>query len=112
MGNGESLFGAVERTIRIRIMGKDFTVPAEETLLRCFQYLSPEEVSRGRFCWAGTCGNSQITYRVRSGPERPARACRLIAVEGLEVTSLTPELAWALRRLLPELAPSPPAGVS
>jgi hypothetical protein len=99
---GSDLFDGVQQLVRIRVLGREFRVPADETLLRCFQYLAPEDVSRGRFCWAGTCGNSSLQYRVPGGTEdRPGRACRLIVIDGLEITQVSPELAWALRRVLP-----------
>ncbi len=102
MGTGTDLFDDVEHLVRIRLLDRDFLVPADETLLRCFQYLAPHDVSRGRFCWAGTCGNSSVRYRLAGqAADRPGRACRLIVVDGLEVTEISPELAWALRNVLP-----------
>lgn len=107
MAGGTDLFENVERLVRLRVLGRDVFVPADETLLRCFQYLAPEDVSRGRFCWAGTCGNSSIRYRLAGQADRPGRACRLIVVDGLEITEISPELAWALRRVIPSPAPAP-----
>ncbi len=46
-----TLFRPFTRLVKITILGKNFEVPENNPLLRCFQYLAPEAVSYGRFCW-------------------------------------------------------------
>lgn len=98
----DSLFPPDCPKVRIRILGEPFEVPAGLSLLRGFQFLSPVEVSRGRFCWNAECGSSSFGYRMPGdAADREGRACRVIAVEGMSVTRLSPELTWALRAVLP-----------
>jgi hypothetical protein len=48
------LFRPYDRLVKISILGREFEVP-DNPLLRCFQYLAPETVSYGRFCWNEDC---------------------------------------------------------
>lgn len=96
-----------DRTVRIYVLGRPADVPENNPLLRGFQTLCPERVSRGRFCWNHECGNSKFYYRFPGETlERKARACRLEPVEGMEVTRLSPELQYVLA---PFLSSTPPA---
>ncbi len=75
-----------EREIRIRIGGRDFLVPENNTLLRILQHLA-FEISYSRFCWNGDCHNCIFSYR--SGAQaKKALACRVQVVEGMEITEL------------------------
>lgn len=40
-----TLFQPFSRLVKITIMGREFEVPENNHLLRCFQYLAPEQVS-------------------------------------------------------------------
>jgi hypothetical protein len=103
------VFQDFERLVPIRILGREASVPADNPLLRGFQYLCPERVAHGRFCWNHECGNSKFYYRLPGEPhERKARACRFEPVEGMEITRLSPELKHVLREFLDERAPQPP----
>lgn len=75
-----------EKEIRVRIGGKDYLVPENNTLLRVLQHLS-FQISYSRFCWNGDCHNCLFAYRCGTG-EKKALACRVKASEGLEVTQL------------------------
>ncbi len=75
-----------EKEIRIRIGGKDFLVPENNTLLRVLQHLA-FEISYSRFCWNGDCHNCLFSYR-RGAAERKALACRTKVEEGMEVSRL------------------------
>ena len=97
-----SVFRPFRRLVRITVLGVPLDVPEDNSLLRCFQYVCPPEVSTGRFCWNGDCGNSAFTYKLPGDPRvHHARACRLLVREGMEITELSPELAWVLRRVVP-----------
>jgi hypothetical protein len=93
-----------ERLVRITILGRPADVPDSNALLRCFQYLAPDTVPYGRFCWNHECGNSKFWYRLPNDPqERKARACRFRVVEGMEITHMSAELKWALRAYLADV---------
>lgn len=81
-----TLLDDYEREIRVRIGGKEFMVPENNTLLRILQYLSCE-ISYSRFCWNGDCHNCIFAYR--SGAlEKKALACRVKVAEGMEILDL------------------------
>jgi hypothetical protein len=95
------VFEDFERLVPIRILGCDASVPADNPLLRGFQYLCPDAVAHGRFCWNHECGNSKFYYRLPGeAQERKARACRFEPVENMEITRLSPELKHVLRAFL------------
>jgi len=52
---GNPLFRDYEKLLEITILGKKFQVPEKNTLLRAFQYISPETIPYGRFCWNQEC---------------------------------------------------------
>lgn len=97
----DRLFEPYDRFVQIFILGQPAEVPENNTLLRCFQYLCPEGVACGRFCWNHECGNSKFYYRLPGeSVENKARACRFRVVEGMQITVLSAELKYALREFL------------
>lgn len=95
-----TLFRPFSRLVRINLLGRDFEVPENNPLLRCMQYLAPEDVSYGRFCWNEDCQYCRVTFDLgEKTPSRAALACRLIAQDGMRVTELTTELRYCLRSL-------------
>ena len=85
------LFEPFERLIEIDIVGKRYKVPENNTLLRCFQYLSLESVSLGEFCWNGDCLNCQVWIR-NGDKEKALMSCRAIVEEGMEIVRMSPEI--------------------
>jgi NADH dehydrogenase/NADH:ubiquinone oxidoreductase subunit G len=81
-----SLLDDYEKEIRIRIAGKEYLVPENNTLLRILQHLS-FEISYSRFCWNGDCHNCIFAYR-SGAQEKKALACRVKVTEGMEVCGL------------------------
>src|SRR2546425_13360566 len=63
-------FRPYEKLVEITIFGKRFQVPERNSLLRCFQFISPETVPYGRFCW-----NQDCQY-CRSEERRVGKECR------------------------------------
>ena len=55
-----TLFRPFTRLVKITILGRQFEVPENNPLLRCFQYLAPEQVSYGRFCWSEDCQQLEV----------------------------------------------------
>lgn len=94
-----SPFRPYERLVRIKVMGKTFDVPEKNMLLRCFQYLSPETIPYGRFCWNQECQTCRVSFRVPGIQDEPRQAlsCKVLVHEGMEVTELAPELTWNLK---------------
>lgn len=92
------VFRPYERLIEITIRGKKFQVPERNSVLRCFQYISPETIPYGRFCWNQECQYCRVSCRLADEEEfRPMLACKFIASAGMEITDLTQELEWCLR---------------
>jgi hypothetical protein len=95
-----TLFRPFTRLIKITILDRVFEVPENNPLLRCFQYLAPEEVSYGRFCWNEDCQYCRVTYDLGDGStSRAALACKLMVQEGMRVTEVTTEIRYCLRTL-------------
>lgn len=95
-----TLFRPFSRLVKINILGREFEVPENNTLLRCFQYLAPEAVSYGRFCWNEECQYCRVSF----GPgdeskTRTALSCKLMAQDGLRVREVTTEIKYCLRDL-------------
>lgn len=99
---GGSPFRPYERLVRITVLGKSFEVPEKNMLLRCFQYLSPETIPYGRFCWNQECQTCRVSYRVPGLQDepRPVLSCKVIVREGMEITELSTELTWNLKKRL------------
>ena len=77
--------------IEIEILGKKVEVPENNTLLRCFQYLSMETVSMGDFCWNGDCANCQVWLESEAN-QKPVLACRTKAEEGMKIVRMSEEI--------------------
>lgn len=94
-----------ERLVPITILGHPAEVPENNPLLRGFAHLCPEGVTGGRFCWKHECASSKFYYRLPGETEeRKARACRFIVVPGMEITVLSAELKFALKKFLQRFA--------
>jgi len=81
-----ALLDNYEREILVRIGGREFLVPENNTLLRILQHLSCE-ISYSRFCWNGDCHNCIFAYR-SGAMDKKALACRVKVAEGMEITHL------------------------
>lgn len=91
------LFRPYERLLEIEVLGKKFQVPEKNSLLRCFQYISPETIPYGRFCWNQECQYCRVTCQLPDDEEPgPMLACKFIVCEGMKITELAPELKWCL----------------
>jgi len=62
-----TLFRAFSRLVRITILDRSVEVPENNVLLRCLQYLAPEEISYGRFCWNEDCQYCRVTFDLGEG---------------------------------------------
>jgi 2Fe-2S iron-sulfur cluster binding domain len=88
------------RLVKLQIGERTFEVPENNTLLRCLQYLAPEPVSYGRFCWNQECQYCRVTYDLGEGSERHAAiACKLMVQDGMRILEVTSEMRYCLRTL-------------
>ena len=94
------LYRPFEKLISIAVRGKQFQIPENQILLRAFQYLCPETIPFGRYCWNEECQYCRVIIR-KPGSDKISQAlsCKLMAEEGLEVVELAPELQWNLSQL-------------
>ena len=94
------LYRPYDKLIEITVRGKKFQIPENQILLRAFQYLCPDTIPYGRYCWNEECQYRRVAVK-KPGAENVTQAlsCKLMAEEGLEVQELADELIWGLRRL-------------
>ena len=76
-----------ERLIEIGILGEKREVPENNSLLRCFQFLSPDTVSYSDLCWNGTCMDCQVSIK-HGDKEKSVLACRTDVKEGMEIVRM------------------------
>lgn len=81
-----ALFEPFDRLLEIEILGRVVQVPENNSLLRCFQYLSSFTISQGNFCWNNDCGNCEckVVLAERDGPVTK-RACCTKVREGMKI---------------------------
>jgi succinate dehydrogenase/fumarate reductase-like Fe-S protein len=80
-----------DRLVEIEILGEKRMVPENNSLLRCFQFLSPETVSYSDLCWNGTCMECQVWIR-NGDKEKAVLACRTDVKEGMEIVRIDPKI--------------------
>ena len=100
MSTPGSLYRPFDELITIKILGKEFQVPKDNMLLRAMQYLAPENVAMGRFCWNEECQYCRVAYKAEpdSAP-RQALSCKLMVTPGMEVVEAATEIRYCLRDL-------------
>jgi len=98
MSHPGPLFRPYERLIKITLLGKEFEVPEGNMLLRALQYLAPEGIAYGRFCWNEECQYCRVTYDDGAGmPSRTAISCKLMVKTGMRVTEVAQEIKYCMR---------------
>lgn len=108
---GNPVYREFERLVEIAIGGKVYQVPEKNTLLRAFQYICPETISYGRFCWNQECQLCRISYVMTDQPEEPPRpilACKVLVADKMSIVELSDELRWGLSPILHDPTPRPP----
>jgi hypothetical protein len=96
-------FRPYEKLVEITLLGKKFHVPERNSLLRCFQFISPETIPYGRFCWNQDCQYCRVTCQLPDDDDsREMLACKFIVMPGMEISELSQELKWCLRSKLPQ----------
>lgn len=87
----KDVFQPYEKLIEIKILGETRLVPENNTLLRCFQYLSVESISFGDFCWNGDCLNCQVWVK-NGDKEKAVITCRANVQPGMEIVRMSDEI--------------------
>ncbi len=108
----EALYREFEKLVEITILGKKFKVPEKNICLRAFQFVSPETIPYGRFCWNQECQLCRVSYTMANQPDvppRPILACKVLAADGMQIVELSDELKWTLSGVLKASEPRPPA---
>lgn len=104
------IFRPYERLVEITILGKTFLVPEKNSLLRAFQFISPETIPYGRFCWNQECQYCKVSCQLADDDQpRPILSCKFIVSEGMVISDLAPELIGCLRTKLGQAATAAPA---
>ena len=85
------IFEPFERLIEIEILGEKRGVPENNTLLRCFQFLSMETISYGDFCWNGECLNCRV-WLENGEKEKAVLACRTGVKENMNVVRISDDV--------------------
>jgi hypothetical protein len=100
--NGQTqVFRPYERLVEIKVLGKTFQVPEKNTILRCFQYISPETIPYGRFCWNQDCQYCRVVGKlVDDDQPHELLSCKFLVSAGMEITEISPELTYCLQRKL------------
>lgn len=97
------LFRPFERLVEITIKGRTFQVPEKNSVLRCFQYLSPETIPYGRFCWNQECQYCRVTCQLPDDDQAtPMLSCKFLVVDGMNISELSEELGFCLGAKLRE----------
>jgi hypothetical protein len=92
------LFRPYSRLIKIKVKEKELEVPENNMLLRGFQFLAPENVAYGRFCWNEECQFCRVTYDLGEGTKKHiALSCKLMVKENMRITEVASEIAYVLR---------------
>ena len=104
------LFRPYEKLVEITILGKTFLVPERNSLLRAFQFISPETVPYGRFCWNQECQYCKVSCQLSDDDQaRPILSCKFLVSEGMNISEMAPELVGCLRAKLGAAAQNKPA---
>lgn len=85
------IFEPFEQLVEIEILGEIRAVPENNSLLRCFQFLSMETISYGEFCWNGDCANCRI-WLENTKTEKPILACRTKVQVGMKIVKMSDEI--------------------
>jgi hypothetical protein len=94
------LFRPYEKLVKIAVKDREVEIPENNMLLRGFQFLAPENVAYGRFCWNEECQYCRVTYDMGvNTPSHVALSCKLMVKEGMRVTEVAQEITYCLRDL-------------
>ena len=97
------VFRHYDKLVEITVLGKKFEVPEKNTILRCFQYMSPETIPYGRFCWNQECQYCKVTGQLPDDDKpREMLSCKFLVTPGIVISEISAELKWCLKSKLQE----------
>lgn len=79
-----------EDLLEITVLGRECRVPEKNTILRCLQFLDPENISDAELCWNGECLDCMVELAASNGATKRVIACRTLAENGMEIIGLGP----------------------
>jgi hypothetical protein len=95
------IFRPYEKLVEITVLGKNFLVPDRNSVLRAFQFISPETIPYGRFCWNQECQYCRVQCQLPDeDASRAILSCKFLVSEGMSITEMSPELVGCLRAKL------------
>ena len=94
------VYSPYERLIKISVLGKTVEVPENNILLRGFQFVSPNTIPYGRFCWNEECQYCRVVVIGLDGRPRTVLSCKVLVREGMEVLFVEQELVLHLKKAL------------
>ena len=112
-----SLLEPYQKLIRIVVLGREFSVPENNLLLRQMQFVA-EDIGFGKYCWNAECRYCEVSYqRPGDDTEHTGLACRLRGFDGMRLTKLAAEVRYNMSEALArapreEDAEAPAAGAS
>jgi hypothetical protein len=103
MSSPGALFRPYQHLVKIEVKGHVVEVPENNMVLRSLQYLAPEAIAYGRFCWNEDCQYCRIAYDTGEGTAKhTALACKLMVKDGMRIHEISSELRYCLRDVNPE----------
>jgi predicted molibdopterin-dependent oxidoreductase YjgC len=101
MSSPGPLFHPYEKLVKITVQGREFMVPENNSVLRCFQFLAPERISYGRFCWNEDCQYCRVDYDTGEGTQvRKAISCKLMVQDGMRIIDCALEIKYCLSEVV------------
>ena len=94
------LYAPYERLIKITVLGKTAEVPENNILLRGFQFVNPNTIPYGRFCWNEECQYCRVVVVGMDGRPRTVLSCKVLVREGMEILWVEQELVLHLKNAL------------
>ena len=91
--NQLEIFELYEKLIDITIAGRTVSVPENNSILRCLQYLNMESVSESELCWNGDCLDCQVWIK-NGDKEKAVISCRTNAEPGMEITRISENITF------------------
>jgi succinate dehydrogenase/fumarate reductase-like Fe-S protein len=88
---GSDIFEPYTKLIELEICDKSYSVPENNTLLRCLQFISMENISISDICWNGDCGSCQVWLETPTGA-KPVLSCRTKIQPGMRISKMSDAL--------------------
>lgn len=85
--NFNDILEPYDKLIEIEILGTPRMVPENNSLLRCFQFLSVGTISYGDFCWNGSCDNCIVSVQY-AAKKKNVMSCRTMVQRGMKIVRL------------------------